>query len=543
VRTTSRVTGTLVLRIAVITTVYVVTARLGLGLDAVAGYAALVWAPSGIALAAVLLFGFEVWPAIALGAFIANAWTGAPLPVAIAIAAGNTAEALVATYALHRVPGFTAQLDRLGDVLALLGLAGVLSTLISATVGVTSLVLGGVIPDSASQLAFRAWWLGDFIGIVLVVPVILAWNSNPRLVTDPRRLAEIALLVLAMVTVGAATFLRVTPMAPAILPVLIWAALRFGPRGAATASFFVAAIAIWATVMGTGPFVRSRLQDSLFALQIFLGILTSTFLVLSASFSERRKSEGDARKAEAVAAQANAAKAEFLAVMSHELRTPLNAISGYVDLLTDEVQGPITAKQRDSLARIQRNGRHLLSLIDDVLTFAKVEAGRVVINPSVVGVDDTIDAVGPLIQPELQRKRLSFVRLTRNRDLLVRADPERLQQILLNVLSNAAKYTPDEGAISIGAARQGTSVKIWVSDTGVGIPADQLPRVFEPFFQVERGTTRKYPGIGLGLTITRDLARAMGGDVRLESSEGSGTTIYLDLPAVERRRSGNVGTI
>src|SRR6185436_4450864 len=160
----------------------------------------------------------------------------------------------------------------------------------------------------------------------------------------------------------------------AIMPVLIWAALRFGPRGAATATFLVASIAIWATVSGTGPFVRPTLHDSLFALQTYVAILASTFLVLSASFAERRYAEREARRAQVQAAEANAAKADFLAVMSHELRTPLNAISGYADLLADDLAGPITPKQRDFLGRVQRNARDLRSLIEDVLTFAKVEA-------------------------------------------------------------------------------------------------------------------------------------------------------------------------
>ena len=532
-----RVTRTLVARIAVVTAIYVASARLGLTLDAVGGFAALVWAPSGIGLAVVLLFGYEVWPAIAIGAFIANVWNGAPLAVAVAIAGGNTVEAVVATYALRRIPGFRATLDRLVDVLALLGFAAV-STLLSATIGVASLALGGVIQASEGLAAFRAWWIGDFIGIVLVTPVILAWYSNRQITTDTRRLAEIALLTLAIVAVGSATFVRLTPIAPgAIMPVLIWAALRFGPRGAATASFLVAAIAIWATVTGTGPFARPLLRDSLFALQTFLGILASTFLVLSASFSERRRAERDALRAQAQAAQANAAKAEFLAVMSHELRTPLNAISGFVELLIAEVHGPLTPKQRDSLDRVQRNGRHLLSLIDDVLTFAKVEAGRLVVSTSDVSVDDAIDAIEPLIQPELHKKRLVLVRLSRDPELHCRADPEKLHQILLNLLSNAAKYTPDGGEIKVGAERQGSMVRLWVSDTGMGIPADEMTHVFEPFFQVHRGTTRKYSGIGLGLTISRDLARAMGGDVTLESEPGAGTTASVVLPCVERGTS------
>jgi len=537
------VSRTLALRIVVVAVVYVAAARFGLRLDAVGGFAALVWAPSGIALAAVLLFRSDIWPAIALGAFTANLWSGAPIIAAIAIAAGNTGEALVGAWALRKLPDFRARLDRVVDVLSFLALAGVASTLISATVGVTSLVATGVIPRAEALYAFRAWWLGDLVGIVVVVPVILAWYSNRQIVKEPRRVTEIVVLSLAVVGAAIVTFVRLTPLAPIVVPVMIWAALRFGPRGATTASLFIAIIAIWATVRGTGPFAHAELHGRLLALQVFLAILTSTFLILSASFSERRRAEADAIRAEQQAEKANAAKADFLAVMSHELRTPLNAITGYVDLLITEIQGPITAKQKDSLERIQRNGRHLLMLIEDVLTFAKVEAGRVVIHPRVFSVDEALDSIEPLIQPQMAKKRLRYTRLTRDRSLSVIADPEKLRQILLNLLSNAAKYTPEDGEVRIGAERRGTRMVFWVSDTGVGIPADQLVRVFEPFYQVDRGTTRTYPGIGLGLTITRDLARAMDGDVTVESVAGIGTTVKVILPAAERRNSRPLSAI
>ncbi len=530
-----QLTRTLVFRLMAVVALYVLTARLGLMLDPVQGFAALVWAPSGIALAAVLLYGTQMWPAIAVGALIVNVWIGAPVPVAVAIAAGNTAEALVGAWALRRVPGFRVQMDRLTAVLALLGLAGVLSTLVAATIGVTSLVLGGVVPSSAAAATFRAWWLGDMIGIVLLTPALLAWHSNRRIVKHPRRLAETALLTVAILVVGSVTYLRVVPLAPgASIPVLIWAALRFGPRGASTAALLVAVIAIGATVSGTGPFVRPTLHDSLSALQLFLGIMSSTFLVLSASFAERRKAEHEARRAEARAARANAAKGEFLAVMSHELRTPLNAISGYVDLMIAEVQGPLTPKQRDALTRIKHNGQHLLSLIEDVLTFARIEAGRVAVDTRVVRLDDVLDSLEPLVLPALEKKRLHFVREKRDGDLFVCADPEKLRQILENVISNAVKYTPEDREIRISAERHGPVLKLQVRDTGMGIPTDKLARVFEPFYQVDRGTTRRYPGVGLGLSISRDLARAMGGDVRIESTEGVGTTVHIVLPAAEQ---------
>jgi signal transduction histidine kinase len=208
----------------------------------------------------------------------------------------------------------------------------------------------------------------------------------------------------------------------------------------------------------------------------------------------------------------------------------LNAISGYVDLMSLGVDGPLTEKQRLALTRIQLNEQHLLSLIDDVLSFARIEAGTLNVDVQIVLVHDVIATLEALIRPELQKKGLVFFCEPGNDGLSVRADPEKLRQILLNFLANAIKFTGQGGRIKVGTEDRGEFVKIWVSDTGIGIPSDQISHVFEPFFQVERGPTRRYPGIGLGLAIARDLAAAMDGEVRLESAVGEGTTVSVLLP-------------
>jgi signal transduction histidine kinase len=526
--------------VAALAALYVAAARLGLALDAVAGFATLVWPPTGISLAALLLFGYRMWPGIFIGATVANVLTGAPLAVALGIGVGNTAEALLGTYALRRIPNFYPALDRLRDVLGLIVFAGLVSTMVSATIGVASLYLGDIVSTAQLRETWRAWWIGDLMGALLVAPIILVWTSRPR-ARFPLRWIEGAALGAAVVLVGTLTFFSDAPSVSTavdpfrqtymLFPVLIWAALRFGQRGATTAAFVVSAIAIWGTALGHGPFVHPVLHERLLALQTFMAIVAATFLVMGAIIAERRRAEEEARVAQRAADAANLVKSEFLAVMSHELRTPLNAIAGYTDLIATETMGPVTEKQRDSLTRIQKNQQHLLSLINDVLGFARVEAGQVLVDLEKVRVKDALDAVEPLIQPELQQKKFLFRRLPVDGALLALADPKKLQQILLNLLSNAAKYTSEGGTIALGAERSGANVRIWVQDTGIGIAEEQLEKVFEPFFQVDRGTKRRYSGVGLGLTIARDLARRMHGDIRLESKLGDGTTASLVLPA------------
>jgi len=527
-------------QVATVAILYVLAALAGLRFDAVSGFASLVWAPTGIALAAVLLAGRRIWPGIFIGALVANAITGAPLLVASGIATGNTLEAVIGAYALRRVPGFRLRLDSTRDVFALIVFAVLLSTMVSATIGVASIYFAGIAATQNLGDTWRTWWIGDAIGALLIAPLILAWAATPRTGLSARRVVEAVVLVLGLL--GACVFVFIVsvsrgggPLGQAFVffPLLMWAAIRFYQRGAVTATAIVSAIAIAGTVMGRGPFIQPTLHDSLLALQTFMGITGATFLVLGASISERERSREQLREAHRIATAANRAKAEFLAVMSHELRTPLNAIAGYAELLALGVPGPLTPKQTDAIGRIRSNQAHLLALIDDVLSFAKIEAGTspIVIGP--VGVGKTVDSLEASVRPDLQRQELSYVWNGCDPALMVRADRVKLRQILLNVLGNAIKFTPRQGRIELSVTRSDDRVSIRVSDTGVGIPADMIDHVFEPFFQVQTGTTREYPGVGLGLAISRDFARAMGGDIEVQSAPGEGSIVTIRLAAAD----------
>jgi signal transduction histidine kinase len=249
-----------------------------------------------------------------------------------------------------------------------------------------------------------------------------------------------------------------------------------------------------------------------------------------AATAEHARLRAEAEAARDAAEAANRAKSDFLAAMSHELRTPLNAIAGYTELLQMGVHGPLNAKQQDDLVRIQRSQKHLLSLINDVLNFAKIEAGKVQFNRRPVPASTLIDAVETMLAPQIQGRGLHFAVDLDEPALEILCDPEKTEQILLNLLSNAAKFTPTGGSIRVTMQRSGGFARIIVSDTGVGIPAEKLEAVFEPFVQVERALTRTSEGAGLGLAISRDLARAMSGDLSVESTVGAGSSFTLTLP-------------
>jgi signal transduction histidine kinase len=247
----------------------------------------------------------------------------------------------------------------------------------------------------------------------------------------------------------------------------------------------------------------------------------------------------EAEAARAAAESASRAKSEFLAVMSHELRTPLNAIGGYAELMTMGIRGPITDRQREDLGRIQTNQRHLLGLINEVLNYARIEAGMVRYDLADVDLGEVVASVEPLVAPQLDAKRLAYAHDGCGAaPAVARADREKLRQVLLNLLSNAIKFTEPGGRVEVGCATDGDRALLHVRDTGIGIAPDARERVFEPFVQVDARLTRPHEGAGLGLAISRDLARGMGGDLTFESVPGGGSTFTVALPAARAAAPG-----
>jgi PAS domain S-box-containing protein len=239
----------------------------------------------------------------------------------------------------------------------------------------------------------------------------------------------------------------------------------------------------------------------------------------------------DAERARAEAEAANRSKSDFLASMSHELRTPLNAIGGYVELIRMGIRGPVTPEQQADLERVQRGQRHLLGLINEVLNYARLESGAITYDLRPTDAAEVVAATTPLVEPQRAARGIALEVRAPDALAAVVADRDKLQQILLNLLSNAVKFTPPGGRITVQLAEEGDgTVALRVSDTGIGIPADRLDAVFEPFVQVGRALNHPAEGAGLGLAISRDLARAMAGDLVAESTLGEGSTFTLRLP-------------
>ena len=529
---------------------YVVLARIGLALDAVGGFATLVWPPSGVAIAALLLGGYRLWPGVALGAFLANLWQGGPLLVSCGIAAGNTLEAVAGTMALRRIPGFRDALDRFTDMVVLVVLAVLASTLVSATLGTASLSLGGVIPAGQIPHVWRAWWMGDVFGVLLVTPVVLTWARSVSIPARPARVVEAialgaVLIAMSMLLFGprpeaiaASPFLQ---SAPLFIP-MIWAALRFGVRGAATGMLVMAVPAIWGTYTGHGPYVRATRAESLAALQVALGTVSLAMLSLGSVVSDRQRSwsalnellaQEQAARAEAQAA--TRARDELFAIVSHELRTPLQAMLGWTQMLG--APGIDTRTQEKGLATIQRSVAAQARLIEDLLDVSRIAAGKLRLSLQPLDLAEVVERAVESARAVAGAKSIQVDATLEPRACQVVGDPGRLPQVVSNLLANAVKFTPEGGRVGVRLQHAGARASLVVEDTGRGIPAELLPRIFDRF--VQAGASGAQGGLGLGLAIVRDLVEMHGGTVKAESpGEGSGATFTVTLPLADDAPAG-----
>jgi signal transduction histidine kinase/integral membrane sensor domain MASE1 len=699
---------------ALATTVgYVVGAKLGLSFAVVAEQVTAVWPPTGIALAAVLLVGPRLGPAVWLGAFLANATANEPLLTAAGIATGNTLEALVAAWLLQRVVGFGRSVDRLRDALGLVVLGALVSSAVSATIGVTSLVLGGVQPWAAFGRIWHVWWLGDAMGALVVAPLILTWAAGSQARWPVRRLVEAAGLLGALTGVSALVFAggagRLTsdhPLEYTIFPFLIWAALRFGQLGTATVTALASAIAIWGTARGVGPFVTGDPNASLILLQVFLGVMAISGLVLAAAinerdvaerrrtadyavthalaesgslaeaaarilravgqslgwpvgavwiadeadqalrcvevwqgpgrsfaefeavtrgstfasgvglpgrvwadgrahwipdvvrdgnfprapvaareglhgafafpivlqgrtwgvveffsgeierpdadflermtvigsqigqFIERRRAEMERtallrreQTARAEAEAASRAKDEFLAMLGHELRNPLGAISTAVSAL--ERTDAQAEQARHLRAIIARQAAHLARLVNDLLDVARVTSGKVLLHRQATDLREVAERCVTALQ-QAGRAGQHAIRLA-GEAAPVEADPMRLEQVVANLLDNAVKYTPAGGRIDVVVEREKGEAVLRITDTGIGIPPEVLPQVFDLFVQGRQSLERAEGGLGLGLSLARRLVELHGGRITATSrGRDAGSEFVVRLPLATR---------
>jgi two-component system, NarL family, sensor histidine kinase FusK len=488
---------------------YFGTAKLGLSLDAVSGFATAVWPPAGLALGALVLWGSRLWPGIALGAFCVNVSAGAPVVVAAGMAAGNTLEALLGTYFLRRL-GFSPALERLQDVGGLVVHAAAFSTLVSATIGVSSGWLGGVIASPHYVQAWSTWWLGDLVSVLVVAPLVFSWTMRPRRYLSPRRTAElgawfVCLGAISLLVFGNLLGTHKIDIVYLFFPLLSWAALRFGSAGAATATGLVSIIAIWGTAQGLGPFVHETLQESFRPLQAFMGIAAVSSLVFAAAVTEHHRAVDDwlrRQHLEAFARQIVEAQEAERRHLARELHDEIGQMLTGLRLLLH------TALRAPSADAAERLGE-LQALVQDLIERVRDLARE--LRPPMLDDLGLLPALEDLFERYTKQTGIQVAfEHTEGEEPMAPAMETAVYRIVQEALTNVARHA------GVREAR----VWLWTDAETVGVQIEDHGCGFDP--RHTRGTS--------GLSGMRERAAALGGQLMLESSPGRGTCIRATWP-------------
>jgi signal transduction histidine kinase/ActR/RegA family two-component response regulator len=514
---------------------YLVAAKLGLAFASVHPSASPIWPPTGIALAAMLLLGRDVWPAIFAGAFVANVTTEGSIATSLAIAAGNALEGVAGSYLVERYARGARALDSPPDIFRFAALAGLLSTMLSPTLGVTALSLGGFAAWDAYATIWVTWWLGDAAGALLVTPVCLVWNSPAPFRWDQARRLEGVLLLLALVATGIVAFggvsesMRNAPLSFLCIPPLVWTAFRFRQRETAIAILVLTTIAMWGTLREVGPFAVEGPIEGVLLLQAFMGTMSVMAMTVAALVAEHRRILAAELGARTDAEAASLAKDTFLAMLGHELRNPLAAVTTAVHVLDRVV--PLEGKASHVHGIIATQVAQLARIVDDLLDLTRVTTGKIVLqrarldlNQFVARLLDTLDATGVTGRHEVRFD---------GKSAWIDVDATRLEQVVNNLVTNALKYTPPGGRIDVTVSAEYGQAILRVADTGMGIAPEMLPRIFDVFTQGDPGIDRSKGGLGIGLTLVKRLTELHGGAVEAASGgAGRGSVFIVRFPSV-----------
>ncbi|HLB57336.1 MAG TPA: MASE1 domain-containing protein, partial [Gammaproteobacteria bacterium] len=413
------------------------------------------------------------------------------------------------------------------DIVRFIFLIGLISTLLSATNGVLSLAIGQMIPWENYWNSWITWWLGDTMGVIIVTPLVfILWQRKLFFRTTSKWIESILLLV-AVGTIGILAFGGWYPVEYLLIPCVLWAAFRFAQPGAVITAIIISIIAITGTIHDGGSFVTGSRSESLFLLQIFIGVITITSLLLSAALAERNQRTLDLIKSTHEAETANRAKTIFLANMSHELRTPLNHIIGYSELIKEELTENNQLALIPDIEKICQSSQQLLKIIADVLDYAKLEAGNIEFEITEFDLPSFVEKLKKAVQPlaEKNNNKLEFHFQSTRRT--IRLDQQKIYRVLYSLLENACKFTSNGNITCTIQDTNKNEIIFEIKDTGIGLTEKQMETLFRPFVKVENAA---FSGIGLGLAISHSLCRLMNGSLTVESRTQQGATFTVRLP-------------
>jgi signal transduction histidine kinase len=534
--------------------IYFVAGKLGLLLANIHASVSPIWPATGIALAALLLWGVECWPAVFIGAFLVNLTTTVPpgetsawlrILQALGIGAGNTLEAVTGAWLVIRFAGGSNAFLRVRNVFRFTFLAGFISTAVSATIGTLTLLLCGLLAKHVYAAAWLTWWMGDMVGAVVVVPLILTWAEKRSVGWSFNRITEALLLLMAFLLVSAINFSGIFtfgskhyPLAFLFIPLLVWAALRFDSRGAITFVSILSCLAINGTWHGFGSFAVLDQNGSLLILQTFISVATLTALVLAAAVTERQAAEEQVRKlnlelehrVQQRTAQLEGTNKEleaFCYSVSHDLRAPLRTIRGFSEVLLELYLPRLDARGQDYLRRTCEAGVQMDKLIEDLLRLSRVSRGEIQLRQV------NLSAIAQDIATELssaEPDRTVAFAITPN--VCANGDERLLRLVIDNLLRNAWKFTCKQphARIEFGQSNGGSS-PIFVRDNGVGFDMAYAGKLFGVFQRLH--SAAEFAGSGVGLAIVQRVINRHGGRVWAEAKVNAGATFYFTLPSAD----------
>lgn len=539
-------------RLGFLFTVYVLLAESSSFLQKTAGFGEHIWLAGGFALGCVFLWGYSLWPGIFLATVVLRLLnTNQEVPFSVQFIA-NLIEPLLTAMICLINPGFSLLLNRLSDVLRGLW-AATLSSFFGAMIVTVSIFVSQ--HGLMDWQFFMRYWGGHALGLLILTPMILVFGSSDHIDIFNFKILKTKQFLYFTIYAFAAAFLYIYLKSLVCLylffPVVLWAALRYGQRGSMLFVFFISLLTVGVATFGVNSISEMLKSTREVFLFIFVVTLQLTGLI-TASYVLEQKNENKSKvkqlenertnfqnqlqlmkKQKDAAEFTGKAKTEFLANVSHEIRTPLAAVLGFCDLLMTENMSAEEKKQCFDV--IKRNGEQLTNVINDVLDLSKIQAGKFEVYKLAVPLNDIIKDLERTMTPEAQKKKLKLtITAAANIPQKIYTDSLRLRQILLNLVSNAIKFT-DHGSIDISIKvvidHEGNhKLGFIVKDTGVGIPSDKAKDIFLPFTQINTTPSRRFGGTGLGLALSQKLARSLGGKIELiQSVLGQGSEFILTI--------------